>query len=116
VYRFAQATCAACPWRERCVSGTLQGLFGRTVRKSDYEEEHRRARAKTQTPAYAAVRQEHPKVERKLSEILVRHDGRHARYWNLAKVFCQELLTTFATNVKRMVRLNCAPPLASALT
>lgn len=109
VYRFAKAICAACPLLQRCVSGTLQGLFGRTVRKSEYEEEHRRARAKAQTPGYAVVRREHPKVERKLSEILVRHDGRHARYWGQPKVFCQELLTTFAANVKRIVHLLCAP-------
>lgn len=109
VYRFAQPTCAACPLRRRCVSGTLQGLFGRTIRKSDYEEEHRRARAKAQTPEYSVVRREHPKVERKLSEILVRHDGRHARYWGQPKVYCQELLTTFAVNVKRIVHLVCAP-------
>ena len=92
----------------RCMAHPLRGPFGRTVCKSDYEAEFRRARQKATTPEYAAVRAEHPKVERKLGEMLNRYGGRHARYWGQDKVLIQELMAGFATNMQRMVRLLCA--------
>jgi hypothetical protein len=82
------------------------------VTKSDYEAEYRRAREKATTPEYQDVRAEHPKVERKLGEMLNRHGGRRAHYWGIDKVLIQELMAGFATNVKRMVRLQCAPTAA----
>jgi IS5 family transposase len=82
---------------------------GRTVCKSDFQAEHRRARQKATTPEYAAVRREHPKVERKLGEVMNRHGGRRACYRGRWKVLVQELMACTATNVKRLVRLLCAP-------
>ena len=79
------------------------------MRKNDYEEECRRVRLKTATEAYAEIRREHPKVERKLGEVLNRHDGRRARYHGSGKVLIQELMAGLATNVKRIVRLLSAP-------
>jgi len=86
-----------------------QGTFGKTVRKNDYEVEYGRARQKATTPEYAEVRREHPKVERKLGELMNRHGGRRARYRGRWKVLIQELMACTATNVKRLVRLHCAP-------
>jgi len=37
------------------------------------------------------------------------HNGRHARYRGRWKVLIQELMACTATNVKRLVRLLCAP-------
>jgi hypothetical protein len=108
IYRFTRAVCSACPLVARCLGRAPRGAFGRTVRKSDYEVEYQRAKRRALTPEYAAVRKEHPKIERKLAEIVNRHGGRRARYWGLAKVFCQELMATIVTNVKRMTRLLCA--------
>jgi transposase len=108
IYRFVRDVCSACPLVARCLGHAPQGKFGRTVRKSDYEIEYQRARRRAATPEYAAVRKEHPKVERKLGEIMNRHGGRRARYWGLSKVLCQELMATLVTNVKRMGRLLCA--------
>lgn len=113
-YRFKQTTCQGCPLLSRCMDHPVQGPFGRTVSKSDYEAEYRQARQKATTPAYQAVRAEHPKVERKLSELLNRHGGRRARYWGMDQVLIQELMGGLATNVKRMVRLLCAPTAAGA--
>jgi transposase len=104
IYRFARLTCMECPLRPRCLE-KAPGAFGRTVRKNDYEAEHRRAREKATTPEYQAVRREHPKVERKLAEVMNRHGGRRARYRGRRKVLLQELMASTATNVKRMVRL-----------
>lgn len=107
-YTFAAATCAACPLRSGCMKNAPQKK-GRTVCKSDYQAEHRRAREKATTPQYAEIRREHPKVERKLGEVMNRHGGRRARYRGKPKVLIQQLMACTATNVKRLVRLLCAP-------
>jgi transposase len=112
IYRFKRTTCEGCPLVSRCLNHPPRGPFGRTVRKTDYEAEYRRARKKATTPEYQAVRAEHPKVERKLGEMLNRHGGRRARYHGGSKVLVQELMAGMATNVKRIVRLLRAPTAA----
>jgi hypothetical protein len=106
-YRFAAATCRACPLLTRCMKQS-PGKHGRTVCKTDYQVEHQRVRDKAATPQYAAVRREHPKIERKLGEVMNRHGGRRARYRGRWKVLIQECMACTATNLKRMVRLGCA--------
>jgi IS5 family transposase len=113
-YRFKQKTCQGCPLLERCMSHPPRKPFGRTVCKSDYATEYRRARQKATTPEYEGIRAEHPAVERKLQEVLNRHGGRRARYWGIEKVMIQELMSGMATNVKRIVRLLCAHGAAPA--
>jgi transposase len=107
-YQFAADVCRACPLLAQCMKQTPR-RHGRTVCKSDYHAEHQRAREKVTTPQYTAVRREHPKVERKLGEVMNRHGGRRARYRGRLKVLMQELMACTATNVKRLVRLLCAP-------
>ena len=112
MHRFALGTCLGCPLLSRCMPHPPTGRYGRTVCKNDYEVEYRRARAKSETSEYKEVRKEHPLVERKLGEMLNRHGGRRASYWGIDKVLIQELMAGFATNVKRMVHLGCAPTAA----
>jgi transposase len=107
-YRFEPAVCQACPLLARCMKQP-PGRHGRTVCKTEYQAEHDRVRQKATTPQYAAVRGEHPKVERKLGEVMNRHGGRRARYRGRWKVLMQQLMVCTATNVKRLVRLLCAP-------
>lgn len=107
-YRFRRSVCRGCPLAARCLKKP-DGKRGRTVCKSDYQVEHERARKKATSSQYAEVRREHPKVERKLGEVMNRHNGRHARYRGGWKVLMQELMACTATNVKRLVRLLCAP-------
>jgi hypothetical protein len=109
MYQFKRSTCQNCPLLSRCMSHAPKGRSGRTVRKNDYEQEYRRARAKAASAEYAKVRTEHPKVERKLAEMLNRHSGRRARYHGQEKVLIQELMAAVATNVKRIMRLLRAP-------
>ncbi len=109
VYRFDAAVCRAFPLMECCLKGTPEKRYGRAVRKTDYQAEYQRVRQKATTEAYAAVRREHPMVERKLGEVMNRHNGRHARYRGRWKVLNQELMACMATNVKRLVRLAFAP-------
>lgn len=114
-YRFARATCDACPLVSQCMKHPGQGAFGKTVNKSDYEKEYRRVREKACMPEYAAVRREHHKIERKLGEVMNRHKGRHTPYRGATKVLIHELMACMVTNVKRIVRLGCAPTATPAI-
>ena len=105
-FRFSKKQCGGCALRAQCLARPQ--AKSRTVIKNDYEAEYQAARAKAQTPAYAKVRKEHPAIERKLSELVRRHDLRHARYRGLSKVLRQALLTGVTVNLKRIVKL-CMP-------
>jgi transposase len=112
IFRFSAQQCQGCALRSQCLQKPRQQV-GRGVIKNDYEAEYRRARAKAQTPEFAQVRQQHPKIERKLGEMARWHRARHARYWSRAKVLMQALLTAMVVNVKRIVHLLAAPPVAA---
>jgi transposase len=103
-YTFGKRQCAGCPLREQCLTNP-QSVKGRTVTKNDYEAEYAAAQAKARTPEYAEVRRQHPKIERKLAEVVRRHDGRHARYRGRLRVLYQGVATCLVVNMKRMVRL-----------
>jgi transposase len=107
-YHFRKQQCAGCSLREQCLTNP-QSKKGRTVTKNDYEAEYRAAQAKARTPAYAEVRREHPAIERKLAELVRRHDLRHARYRGHARVWYQSLVTGLVVNLKRLVRLLTVP-------
>ena len=72
--------------------------------KNDDQAEYDAARARATTPGYAAVRQQHPRVERQLADIVRYHDGRRSRYRGQWRVKVQYLLTGLVVNVKRMVK------------
>lgn len=112
-YRFRKQQCAACSLREQCLTNP-QSHKGRTVTKNDYEAEYTAAQAKAKTPAYAKVRREHPAIERKLAELVRRHDLRQARYRGQGRVWYQGLLTGLVVNMKRIVRLLSVPWEAAA--
>jgi transposase len=101
---FARRQCAGCPLHARCLA-TLPQKKGRSVIKNDYQAEYDAARARATTPGYAAVRQQHPRVERKLADIVRYHDGRRCRYRGQWRAKVQYLLTGLVVNVKRMVKL-----------
>jgi len=102
-FRFSKKQCGGCALRAKCLADAK--TKSRTVVKNDYEAEYKAAQAKAQTPEYKKIRKEHPAIERKLSELVNRHDLRHARYRGLSKVLRQALLTGMAVNLKRMVKL-----------
>lgn len=113
IFRFTRPTCDACSWQQQCVAEPGTGAFGRSVSKNDYVAEYQRARERAKTEEFAAVRREHPAVERKLNELLNHHGGRDARYWGRAKVHIQHLMTGFVVNTKRILTLMaalCADP------
>lgn len=103
---FARRQCAGCWLQAQCLA-TLPQTKGRSVIKNDYQAEYDAAQARATTPGYAAVRQQHPRVERKLADIVRYHGGRHSRYWGQGRVKIQYLLTGLVVNAKRMVKLLC---------
>lgn len=102
-YRFPTDVCRSCPLMNRCIDADQK--HGRTVHVSDYEQEYEQVRERSGTEEYAAVKREHPKVERRLGELINRHGGRRARYRGLARVFVQQILCALTANVQRMIRL-----------
>jgi len=103
-YQFKTATCAACPLRTECLTNPASKR-GRVVIKNDYEKEYAKVAAKAQTPEYQQTRRTHPKIERKLGEVVRHHNGRRACFRGLPKVQTQAALTALVVNVKRMVKL-----------
>lgn len=108
-YLFSADTCRGCAMVGKCMTDppTETAKHGRRVYRSDYHQELERARAKTQTERYEAVRREQWRVERKLGEVVNCHGGRCARSRGQPKVFIQECMACTATNIKRMIRLLC---------
>jgi len=112
-YQFRTRQCATCPLRNECLEKPARQR-GRVVVKNDYEAEYARVEAKTRTPEYEATRRTHPKVERKLNELVRHHAGRHACFRGLPKVLTQAVLTALVVNVKRMVKLGAQRVQAAA--
>jgi transposase len=104
-YRFGLGACRGCVLQPRCLKQPPKTV-GRTVVKNDYVAEYRAARAQATTLAYQAVRREHPRIERKLADMIRWHGGRRSRYRGRAKQHVQYLLTGLVVNLKRMVRLR----------
>jgi transposase len=102
-FAFSFCQCRGCPVRAQCVKPNTQR--GRTVIKSDYEAQYQAARQRAQTAAYHAVRREHPRIERKLAELVRWHAGRRVRYRGRLRVKIQYVLTALVVNCKRMVKL-----------
>ncbi len=102
-FRFNTETCKACPLINKCIKPTQK--HGRSVSQNDFQPEYDRIRERAQTDEYADVKRDHPKVERRLGELINRHGGRRARYRGTARVFAQQLMGAMTANVKRMIRL-----------
>lgn len=111
---FARRHCAVCPLQAQCLA-RLPQKKGRSVMKNDYQAAYDAARARAATDRYAEVRRQHPRVERKLADIVRYHGGRHCRYWGQGRVKIQYLLTGLVVNVKRMVKLLCPAGASCAL-
>ena len=102
-YRFDKAVCQQCPLFKQCIGKPQK--HGRTVRINDYAPEYARVRERAQTEQYAAVKQEHPAVERGLGHLMNRYGGRRARYRGLGRVLSQQLMGATTANINRMIRL-----------
>jgi transposase len=105
-FTFARRLCAGCALQERCLAALPQHK-GRSVIKNDSQADYDAARERAQTPRYAEVRRQHPRVERKLADMVRYHGGRRSRYRRQWRVQVQYLLIGFVVNIKRIVKLLC---------
>ena len=133
---FPRSVCVACPLLAQCTQyrtnwvgmQSLPAKSGRCVVMNEFTAEYRAARALAKTEAYAQVRKEHPKIERKLAEIIRYHGGRRTRYRGRWQVAIQYLstswrgrqsvtrVTALVVNVKRMVKLLSGDNLSRPMT
>ena len=110
-FRFNTDTCHSCPLMNKCIDPKQK--FGRSAGRNDFQSEYDMVRERAQTQEYADVKRDHPKVERRLGELINRHGGRRARYRGTARVFAQQLMGAMTANIKRMIRLlDAEGPLA----
>jgi transposase len=79
--RFAAATCAACPLRARCTTGTS----GRSLHLSEHYELLAARRLEAQTAAFKERLRARPAIEAPLSELVRSHGLRRHRYRGEAK-------------------------------
>ena len=106
-FRFSPAQCQSCPLRAQCLQPTTRR--GRSVIKNDYEAQYQAAQQRAHTVAYQEVRREHPRIERKLADLIRWHNGRRVRYRGRRRVKIQYLLTAVVVNCKRIVKLLSVP-------
>ncbi len=101
VVSFAPPTCRACPCRARCTRSAA-GPRRLTLRPRAQHEARRAARARQQTPEFAARYAARAGVEGTISQGVATGDLRHARSRGLARTRLQQLLTGAAMNVARL--------------
>jgi hypothetical protein len=102
-FSFSLSQCGPCLLRAQGLQPDTQR--GRSVNKNDYEAQSYAAQRRAQSAEYRAVRREHPRVERKLAELIRWHAGRRVRYRGRLRVKVQYLLTAVVVNCKRIVKL-----------
>jgi transposase len=103
-FTFARRTCATCALQAQCLTALPQHK-GRSVIKNDDQPEYEAARQRATTEVYAEVRRQHPRLERKLADMVCHHSGRRSRYRGRWRVRMQYLLIGMVVHIKRMVKL-----------
>ncbi len=101
-FRFARATCQACPLFVRCVQSKVAG---RTVQTDHYESYRQVLRHRQSMPQFKVLYRCRSRVERKQAE-LVRHGLRQMRYLGKEKRELQRLWTGAVVNLKRLFTLG----------
>lgn len=107
-YEFKRSQCASCPLLTQCMP-KLPQKKGRSVTINDYQDAYDQAIERANTPQYAQVKKQHPRIERKLSDMINTHQARTTRYRTKARVKIHYLLVGMVTNIRRIVKLVTKP-------
>jgi len=110
--RFAPADCLACPCRAQCTR-SAQGARRLTLRPQAQHLALRAARARQDTPTFAAQYAARAGIEGTISQGVHTFALREARYHGLAKTHLQLLLTGAAMNVVRLAAWFAERPRAA---
>jgi len=106
---------AACPLQAPC-RPTRPQQQGRSVITHDAQAASDAARARAATDREAAVRRQHPRVERQRADSVRDHGGRRSRYRGQWRGKIPSLLTGLVVHGKRMGKLRCPAGAPCALT
>ncbi|MBI4612089.1 MAG: transposase, partial [Planctomycetes bacterium] len=104
---FSVGDCSGCPFRETCLTpGERAGRAGarRRIYLSDVRKRKRAAGQAGRDWRRAELRLR-GRIEAKFDEQVNRHGMRRARYWGLARVTIQVVLTAITVNLKRAAKL-----------
>ncbi|MBI4612648.1 MAG: transposase [Planctomycetes bacterium] len=107
LYYFSVGDCNRCPFRETCLTpGEREGSAQprRRIYLSDVRKKKRVAGEAGREWRRSELRLR-GRIEAKFDEQVNRHGMRHARYWGLAKVTIQVVLTAITVNLKRAAKL-----------
>jgi hypothetical protein len=100
-FKFKKSQCHDCPLREKCTrSKTI-----RTVFISEYQSDLKRGREHYQTDSYKEGSQNRYRIERRHADKVRNHGLRRSRYRGLERTWIHSLLSSIASNVKRMSKL-----------
>lgn len=103
IFYYSVKKCRNCPLNAQCLMpGTNRG---RRVYHNDFIEQYEAVQQRVTTDEYKQIRKEHPRIERKLNELVRWHSGRHVRYRHRFRVKVQYLLLAVVVNCKRIVRI-----------
>ncbi len=100
--RFARATCAACPQRERCTRAKKNGRSLKLRTKTEHEA-RQRAWQRQETSTFKEKYKRRAGVEGLISQGVRRSGLRRTPYIGLAKTHLHNILVAAATNLTRVV-------------
>ena len=100
-FRFTKTQCQDCPLREQCTtSKSVRNVF-----ISEYYFDLKRGREHYQTDEYKEASKKRWLIERKHADKVRNHGLRRSRYRGLERTGIHSLLSTMASNIKRMSKL-----------
>jgi transposase len=100
-FRFTKTQCQDCPLRDQCTtSKSVRNVF-----ISDYYAEFQQAREHYKTDEYKEASKNRWLIERRHADKVRNHGLRRSRYRGLERTYIHALLSTIASNVKRMTKL-----------
>lgn len=100
-FRFTKTQCQDCPLKAKCTtSKSVRNVF-----ISDYYAEFQQAREHYKTDEYKEARKSRWLIERRHADKVRNHGLRRSRYRGLERTYIHALLSTIASNVKRMTKL-----------
>ncbi|OXM82273.1 IS1182 family transposase [Paenibacillus rigui] len=100
-FRFTKTQCQDCPLKAKCTSSKSV----RNVFISNYYEEFQQAREHYKSDEYKEARKSRWLIERRHADKVRNHGLRRTRYRGLERTYIHALLSTIASNVKRMTKL-----------
>jgi transposase len=100
-FRFTKSQCHGCPLRTKCTnSKTVRNVF-----ISEYYFDLKRGREHYKTETYIEASKNRWLIERRHADKVRNHGLRRSRYRGLDKTWIHSLLSSIASNIKRMSKL-----------